>query len=136
MSLEPPPIHVERMRLRWGELDALRHLNNVSYFRYFEQARLSWFESLGFDYVSDAEGALLGSIDCRFIRPVLYPAELAIELRPGRVGTASFVLEHRMRLDAPDGPAFAEGAATLVWVNLAEGRSRPLPARMREILAR
>ncbi len=134
MSMERPPIHVERMRLRWGELDALRHLNNVSYFRYFEQARLSWFESLGFDYVNDAEGALLGSIDCRFIRPVLYPAELAIELRPGRVGSASFVLEHRMRLDAQDSPVFAEGAATMVWVNLAEGRSRPLPSRMRGVL--
>ncbi len=134
MSAERPPIHVERMRLRWGELDALRHLNNVSYFRYFEQARLSWFESLGFDYVADTEGALLGSIDCRFIRPVLYPADLAIELRPGRVGNSSFVLEHRMRLDSPDSPVFAEGAATMVWVDLEAGRSRPLPARMREVL--
>jgi acyl-CoA thioester hydrolase len=66
---------------------------------------------------------------------VLYPADLAIELRPGRVGSASFVLEHRMRPDTADSPVFAEGAATLVWVNLAEGRSRPLPAHMRALLA-
>lgn len=34
-SPDTPPIHVESMRLRWGEMDALRHLNNVAYFRYF-----------------------------------------------------------------------------------------------------
>ena len=38
-------VRVDRVPMRWGEMDALGHMNNVSYFRYFEQARISWFDS-------------------------------------------------------------------------------------------
>ena len=43
-------VHVERMRMRWGDMDALGHMNNTVYFRYLEQARISWFDGLGMDY--------------------------------------------------------------------------------------
>ena len=33
-------VRVDRVPMRWGEMDALGHMNNVSYFRYFEQYRL------------------------------------------------------------------------------------------------
>ena len=33
-------VRVDRVPMRWGEMDALSHMNNVSYFRYFEQARI------------------------------------------------------------------------------------------------
>jgi acyl-CoA thioester hydrolase len=128
------PLHVERMRLRWGEMDALRHLNNVAYFRYFEQARISWFDSLGIDYAPDGEGPILGSITCRFLKPALYPADLDIELVAGRVGNASFTLEHRMRAVDDRSVVYAEGEAVLVWIDLASGQSRPLPERVRATL--
>ena len=34
-------VRVDRVPMRWGEMDALGHMNNVCYFRYFEQARIS-----------------------------------------------------------------------------------------------
>lgn len=127
-------LHTEHMRLRWGEMDALRHLNNVAYFRYFEEARIAWFASLGARYETDAEGALLGTIGCRFIRPVLYPADVTVQLHAGRVGNASFTISHRLALrDDPDA-VFAEGDAVLVWVELASGKSRTLPDTMRRAL--
>jgi acyl-CoA thioester hydrolase len=128
------PLHVERMRLRWGEMDALRHLNNVAYFRYFEQARISWFDSLAIDYAPNGEGPILGSITCRFLKPAVYPADVDIELHAGRIGNASFALEHRMRCSTARDVVFAEGEAVLVWVDLASGRSRPLPERVRAAL--
>jgi acyl-CoA thioester hydrolase len=36
--------HVERIAIRWGDMDAMGHVNNTVYFRFMEQARISWFE--------------------------------------------------------------------------------------------
>ena len=55
-------VRVDRAPMRWGEMDALGHMNNVSYFRYFEQARISWFDSLKIDYSPASEGPILRSI--------------------------------------------------------------------------
>ncbi|MDB5909191.1 MAG: acyl-CoA thioesterase [Massilia sp.] len=35
------------MPIRWGDMDAMGHVNNTVYFRYFEQARISWFDEIG-----------------------------------------------------------------------------------------
>ncbi len=128
------PIHVERMSLRWGEMDALRHLNNVAYFRYFEEARIKWFNAIGVDYGDAGEGPILGKIETRFVKPALYPADVRIELHVGRVGNASFVLRHDMRLDSDPSVLFADGEAVMVWIDIASGKSRPLPAPIRALL--
>ena len=126
-------LHVERMKMRWGDMDALGHLNNTLYFRYLEQARLSWFESLGYDYSKDTEGAMLGTVSCRFIIPVLYPAEVDITLHASHAGRSSFRLASTI-VDATDpGRLYAVGDAAMVWIDLKSGRSTALPDRIREL---
>jgi acyl-CoA thioester hydrolase len=34
--------------IRWGDMDAMGHVNNTVYFRYMEQLRISWFDAMGF----------------------------------------------------------------------------------------
>ena len=134
MSLEPRLIHVENMRLRWGEMDLMHHLNNVAYFRYFEEARIGWFRRLGHDGTAGKDGPVLGSITCRFERPAVYPADVVIELRAGRVGTASFSVTHLMRDAADPQVVYARGDATMVWTDALTGRSAPLPPEFRAVL--
>jgi acyl-CoA thioester hydrolase len=131
-SSHPPAMHTEHLRLRWGEMDAMRHLNNVSYFRYFEQARISWFDALGFDAAGDTEGPVLGSISCRFVKPALYPCDVVVVLWPTRIGNSSFTMGQQMRRDGGDGDLYADGEATMVWIDIATGRSRPLPQSIRD----
>jgi acyl-CoA thioester hydrolase len=40
-------VHVERIAIRWGDMDAMGYVNNTIYFRYMEQARISWFDAQG-----------------------------------------------------------------------------------------
>lgn len=134
MSSEPRLIHVEHMRLRWGEMDLMHHLNNVAYFRYFEEARIGWFRSLGHDGTAGRDGPVLGSISCRFERPAIYPADVVIELRAGRVGTASFTVSQIMRDAADPEVVYARGEATMVWTDAVTGRSAPLPPDFRQVL--
>jgi len=124
-------VRVDRVPMRWGEMDALGHMNNVSYFRYFEQARISWFDSLKIDYRPGSEGPILGSITCRYVRPAVYPVELELTSYVGRPGRSSFAMYHELfRADDP-ATLYAEAEAVMVWIDISEGRSRPLPDWMR-----
>src|SRR3982750_1783662 len=38
--------HTAHIPVRWGDMDAMGHVNNTVYFRYMEQARISWFDGL------------------------------------------------------------------------------------------
>jgi acyl-CoA thioester hydrolase len=125
-------VHVQRMQMRWGDMDALGHMNNTVYFRYFEQARISWFDSIGADYRSLPEGPILGSIACRFMVPVVYPADLEVTLLAGRPRRSTFALFSEIR-DA--GRVYARAEAVMVWIDLKDGKSRPLPEWVRVLLA-
>jgi acyl-CoA thioester hydrolase len=127
-------VRTDRMAMRWGEMDALGHMNNVAYFRYFEQARISWFDSLQIVYRPGSEGPILGSISCRYLKPAVYPVEFELATYVGRPGRSSFAMWHE--LSRADNPAerFAECEAAMVWIDIAEGRSRPLPDWLRERL--
>jgi len=59
----------------WGEMDAFQHLNNVTYFRYFESARIAFFESMGLtrDGALTEVGPILAFTSCRFLAPMTYP---------------------------------------------------------------
>ena len=39
-------VHTMRMPIRWGDMDAMGHVNNTVYFRYIEQARISWLDEI------------------------------------------------------------------------------------------
>jgi len=124
-------VHVEHMKMRWGDMDALGHMNNTVYFRCLEQARISWFDRMGLDDRSQPEGPILGSIRCRFRIPVVYPADLAISLYASRPRTSSFVLASDISDEHDPARVYATGEAVMVWIDLARGKACPLPERIR-----
>jgi acyl-CoA thioester hydrolase len=127
-------VRVDRVAMRWGEMDALGHMNNVSYFRYFEQARISWFDTLAIDYRPGSEGPILGSLSCRYIKPAVYPADIEVTTYVGKPGRSSFMMFHEMFLAGDPSILYAEANAVMVWIDISEGKSRPLPGWMLEQL--
>jgi acyl-CoA thioester hydrolase len=130
MQMEGKLVHVEHMRMRWGDMDALGHMNNAVYFRYFEQARISWFDKIGVNYAG--EGPVLASIQCRFRIPIVYPADLTISVHAGRPRNTSFVLMSEITDQADRSRVYATAEGVMVWIGLAEGKSRPLPDWLRQ----
>ncbi|MFC4159823.1 acyl-CoA thioesterase [Chitinimonas lacunae] len=129
---DKPLLAVDLLALRWGDMDALGHLNNTLYFRFFEQARVEWLEHHGWRVSPDAgQGPVLASTACQFRQPLHYPATVRVETWVERLGNSSFTLGHRLcPADQPEQIA-AEGEAVLVWVDYASGASQPLPERLR-----
>ncbi|KPK34548.1 MAG: hypothetical protein AMJ66_03490 [Betaproteobacteria bacterium SG8_40] len=127
-------VRTDRMRMRWGEMDALGHMNNVSYLRYFEEVRIAWFGTLPIEYRIGSEGPILGTITCKYLKPAVYPVELEITSYIGNPGHSSFSMWHELYNAKDHNERFAEAEAKLVWIDIGAGRSRPMPDWMRETI--
>ncbi len=131
-------VHTTNLPIRWGDMDALGHVNSTVYFRYMEQARIEWlyaFAPVRGAYVF-GQGPVIVNASCDFLIPLVYPGDVVVRMflsHPGRSSVASHYDLHM------DGVKCAEGAAKIVWIDLATGRPVPLPeaiaAPLRELKA-
>jgi acyl-CoA thioester hydrolase len=131
------PVHVMRLAIRWGDMDAMGHVNNTVYFRYIETARIAWFEEIGALPDPTGEGPVIVNAHCSFIKQLKYPGEIEVTTFAGPPGRSSFEVTHEIRLVDADGKAgalHAEGGAKTVWVNFPGEKSVPLPEAVRALL--
>lgn len=129
-------VHTTRMPVRWGDMDALGHVNNTVYFRYMEQARIEWLEAVhyGVGRAQD-EAAVIINASCTFLVPIAYPATVEIRMSVGKPGRTSLPTHYEIRCMGDD-TLYAEGAAKLVWFTPSSGKSAPLPDRIRALAER
>lgn len=130
-------IHTMRMPVRWGDMDAMGHVNNTVYFRYIETARIAWLEQIGALPDPSGIGPVLINARCSFLKQLKYPAEIEVVSYAGAPGRSSFEVLHEIRLVEQDGSAgtlHAEGAAKIVWVDFAAEKPVPLPEEVRSLL--
>jgi acyl-CoA thioester hydrolase len=120
-------VHAVRMPLRWGDMDAMGHVNNTLYFRYLEQARIEWFEALGCPADPGGVGPVIISAHCTFLKQLRYPGEIEVRTLVGEFGRSSFHTRQRI---------VREGGAKVVWVDQRVEKSLPLPEAMRERLVK
>ncbi len=101
------------------------HVNNTIYFRYLEQARIEWVYSLhpdGKAYVGS--GPVIVNASCTFLEPLVYPGAIEVRMFLGDPGRTSVGSYYEIWMN---GRKYADGAAKMVWIDLASGRSEPLP---------
>ncbi len=134
MSDDRPLLHTARLPVRWGDQDALGHVNNATYFTYFEQARIESFRRLLPAGWQDDAGPILASIRCDFRRPVVYPATLVVRVYAGEPGRTSFPQTYELSVEGDLDTVYARSEAALVWVSRATGRPTPLPDALRAAL--
>ena len=129
---EGRPLHRIDVAVRWGDMDALGHVNNIMYFRYFEQARLEWYESLGFAPLAGAQSSML-IVDnhAEYLAPLVCPARLVVRMGGHSPGRSSFVSTYTI---VSGETLYTRGRARIVWVDTAAGRSTPLPEEVRALL--
>ncbi|GAB4205390.1 MAG: thioesterase family protein [Tibeticola sp.] len=129
-------VHEMLIPIRWGDMDAMGHVNNASYFRYMETARIEWFRVANCMVDPAGQGPVIVNAFCNFQRQFEYPGEIRIRTYVGEVGRSSFDSFHVMTLaDDPAQTPCASGGATVVWVDFPAQRSLPLPAHLRDYLA-
>jgi acyl-CoA thioester hydrolase len=126
--------HVERIPIRWGDMDAMGHVNNTVYFRYMEQARISWFAALvPAKEAWQSTGIVIANAVCNYKRPITYPGAVEVKLYVGAPGGSSVPTFYELRVDADPVP-YADGEAVVVFVNMKTQRSARIPDGIRERL--
>ena len=76
--------------IRWGDMDAMGHVNNTVYFRYLEELRISWFDVVGLGPAPAGQGPVIVNAHCSFIRELRYPGTVRSQLYAGQPGRSSF----------------------------------------------
>ena len=66
--------------IRWGDMDAMGHLNNTSYFRFLETARIDWMTHLGCTPSPAGEGPVIINAFCNFYKQFEYPGDVLIKM--------------------------------------------------------
>ena len=131
----PRLLHSLRLQVRWGDMDALGHVNNAEYLRYFEQSRIEWLEGIGYPLSGKGTGPILAKVSVTYLKPIVYPTEMEIRLYAGPVGRTSFTLVSEIVNGRDAAERFTEGEFVTVWVDYEASKSVPIPDRLRAILA-
>ena len=120
--------------MRWGDMDAMGHVNNTIYFRYMETVRLEWLFSAGGAEDADGNGMVIVNAFCNFIRQLRYPGDLLAKHYVANPGRSSFDTYITLERTDEPGVIYASGGAKTVWVNYPKAKSVPLPEDVRKLL--
>ena len=130
------PYHVD-VPLRWSDMDAYGHVNNVQFLRLLEDARVIGFEEwFGQDRSMLGEGVLVARHEIEYLAPLEFRhAPIAVDMWATKVSGASFDLAYEVRDPAGYGDAlYARAETTLVAYNFASASPRRLRPEERETL--
>ena len=124
--------HVFRCPLRWADMDAFGHVNNVSFLRYLEEARIDFM----FRLAQSEGGVLLRTVVARheidYLRPLVHRHEpVIIESWLGGMTAASMIVKCEIK---DDETLYARASTVVVPYNLAEQRPRRITAQERAFL--
>ncbi|MBL1066477.1 thioesterase family protein [Streptomyces sp. 7-21] len=123
--------HVYRCPLRWSDMDAFGHVNNVVFLRYLEEARIDLFFRVAreADAGTFASGSVVAHHEIDYLRPLTYrPEPVTIELWVTRLGGASLTVAYEVK---DERETYARASTVVVPYDLAEGRPRRLTPQER-----
>jgi acyl-CoA thioester hydrolase len=139
MKLELPAtkklVHTARMSIRWGDMDAMGHVNNTVYFRYLEIARIEWFAASGCPVNPQGEGPLIVNAFCNFYRQLEYPGDVLVRMYASDPGRSSFECWNTIERADDPGVVYASGGATTVWVDFPKQKSVAMPEWFRVLVS-
>ena len=121
-------------RVRFGDLDAMQHMNNVEFLRFFETARIDYIRTLMPERAPTKRqefGFIFAECHIAYRAPAFFDEEIRTWVWPSELARSSLKLGFEMRSEA-DGRLVADGYGVLVGYDYVDGRSRPIPEELRD----
>jgi acyl-CoA thioester hydrolase len=123
------------VEIRYGDIDAQRHVNNAKYFTYLEGARTMYLKHLGLwdgkDF--DAIGIILVETTCTFKEPISFGQRIQVGVRTTRLGNKSMEMLHAFQ-DVDSGQEMATARSVIVTYDYRQQRSIKVPQTWREAI--
>lgn len=124
-----------RIPVRFGDMDALGHVNNAKYLTYFEEARMKYWTSLFPLDVNDVAslGIILAEATVSFRSPARAGDVLEVFVRVSHVGNKSFRMDYRIE-NAETRRLVAEGSTVQVMYDYKRNLTIPVPENVRRTI--
>jgi acyl-CoA thioester hydrolase len=134
--LEGYPVIIE-IPVAWGEMDSLQHVNNIVYFRYFESARMAYFDKIDIWSYMDKTGIgpILASTQCKFRIPLSYPDTISVGTRITNVEEDRFPMKYLVVSHQHQRVA-AEGEGVIVSYDYRKQKKSSLPDEIKARIER
>jgi acyl-CoA thioester hydrolase len=127
--------HFQPISTRWHDNDIYGHVNNVTYYSYFDSAVNTYLiEVGGLDIHNGEVVGFVVSSSCDYFASIAFPERIEIGLRVAKLGNSSVQYELAVFKQGED-EACAAGRFVHVFVERASNRPLPIPERLREALA-
>lgn len=126
--------HFLAIPTRWIDNDSYGHVNNVTYYAYFDTVvNEHLIGKCGLDIHHGPAMGLVVETSCRFHRSLSFPQIVDAGLRVSRLGNTSVTYDIALFPAGGDEPA-ATGRFVHVWVDRATRQPTPVPAAIRGVL--
>lgn len=139
MKIEIPAnkkwVHELRIPVRWGDMDAMGHVNNTVYFRYLETARIEWMYKVGCNPDPSGQGPVIVNAFCNFYLQLQYPDELLLKMYVSDPARTTFETWGTIERVSAPGVICAAGGATTIWVDFPQQKAMDLPDWMRALVS-
>ncbi|MCB0278954.1 MAG: acyl-CoA thioesterase [Calditrichaeota bacterium] len=121
----------------WGDMDSFKHINNIHYLRYFENARIYYFNSIRMmaNYEETGIGPILAKADCKFIFPLTYPDTIKVGVKVIEMTDERFVMQYLIHSTSHNRVA-AVGTGEIVMFNYLESKKALLPDELKKEIKR
>ncbi|MDQ1019439.1 acyl-CoA thioesterase [Streptomyces afghaniensis] len=121
--------HIYRCPLRWADMDAYGHVNNVVFLRYLEEARIDFLFRPEKDF---KQGSVVARHEIDYKRQLVHRHHpVDIELWVTEIRAASFTLTYEVK---DDDVVYVRASTVIVPFNFEAQRPRRLTSEEREFL--
>jgi acyl-CoA thioester hydrolase len=129
------PAHQVELRVPFGDIDWMGHVNNAKYLTYFENARSELlFKTFGGKDGKDWLNLIVARAEIDFKAPARWNDLLLIKIRPESIGKSSWTYEYEIA--SKEGKIIALGKTVQVAYDYKAKKSIPIPDEMRSSLIR
>ena len=138
MKIEIPEhkklVYEMTMPIRWGDMDAMGHVNNIMYFRYLETARINWLQTINAVPDPAKEGIVIINAFCNFYKQLEYPGNVLAKMYVSDPGRTTFESWCTLELVNEPSVMYAAGGATTIWVDFPLQKAVSLPDHIRALV--
>ena len=131
------PISTE-IKVNWGDMDALGHVNHSVYAKWMETVRMMYFSEIGMMNLYDDSniGPILARIEIDYELPIVFPDVVTVSTSVSRIGNSSFDMRYKIESLSNNGKSAATGSVVCVVLDYSSGMPHKIPLKLRESIAR
>ena len=121
--------------IEWGDMDALQHVNNIEYFKYFQNARIAYFEGIDKTGVLGETriSSILASTQCKYIFPLDYPDKISVGVRVNKMADQYFTMKYTV-VSHKHKRVVTVGDAKVVMFDYENNKKASIPESVRQTI--